>query len=165
MATATSPAGWVTGPRSLMAPVEQARRMLGTVIDPLPAYALGRGLKTLPIRIAQHNRNARAVMAFLKADRRVSQVLYPGLESHPDHAIAAAQMTGFGGMVCFDLGGRQDRAEAVFDRLKVIQRAASLGGVKSLISPPVLTSQWGHGAAHFRPLSEPFMFLLLVRAT
>ena len=142
--------GVVTGPRSLVAPVEQARRLLGTVIDPMPAYALGRGLKTLPIRIAQHNRNARAVAVFLEADRRVSQVLYPGLESHPDHAIAAAQMTGFGGMVCFDLGGRQERAEAVFDRLKVIQRAASLGGVESLISLPVLTSQWGHSAEQLK---------------
>ncbi len=136
--------GVVTGPRSLLAPVERARRLIGTVMDPLPAYALGRGLKTLPVRIALHNQNARTVAEFLEGDSRVSQVLYPGLSSHPDHLIAAAQMSGFGGMVCFDVGGRQDRAEAVFDRLKVIQRAASLGGVESLISLPVLTSQWGH---------------------
>ncbi len=136
--------GVVTGPKSLLAPVERARRLIGTVMDPLPAYALGRGLKTLPVRIALHNKNARAVAEFLEGDSRVSQVLYPGLSSHPDHVIAAAQMSGFGGMVCFDVGGRQARAEAVFDRLKVIQRAASLGGVESLISLPVLTSQWGH---------------------
>jgi cystathionine beta-lyase/cystathionine gamma-synthase len=74
----------------------------------------------------------------------VSQVLYPGLPSHPDHDIARRQMTGFGGMICFDLGGRYDRAERLYDRLKVIKRAASLGGVESLISMPVLTSQWGH---------------------
>jgi cystathionine gamma-synthase/methionine-gamma-lyase len=136
--------GVLAGPRVLVDPVEKARRLLGTVIDPLPAYSLGRGLKTLPIRIARHNANAQAVAEFLAGHRRVSQVLYPGLPSHPDHAIACQQMTGFGGVVCFDLAGRQDRAEAVFDRLRVIKRAASLGGAESIISLPVLTSQWGH---------------------
>jgi cystathionine beta-lyase/cystathionine gamma-synthase len=118
--------------------------MVGTVMDPHPAYALGRGLKTLPLRVARHNANAQTVAEFLAKDRRVSQVYYPGLPSHPDHAIARRQMTGFGGMVCFDLDGRYDRAEQVYNRLNVIKRAASLGGVESLISMPVLTSQWGH---------------------
>jgi len=136
--------GVVTGPRALVAPIEKARRMVGTVMDPYPAYALGRGLKTLPLRVARHNANARAVADFLAQDRRVTEVYYPGLPSHPDHEIAKRQMTGFGGMVCFDLDGKYDRAARVYDRLKVIKRAASLGGVESLISMPVLTSQWGH---------------------
>jgi cystathionine beta-lyase/cystathionine gamma-synthase len=136
--------GVVTGSAALLAPIEKARRMVGTVMDPHPAYALGRGLKTLPLRVARHNANAQAVAEFLSKDRRVSQVYYPGLPSHPDHGIAKRQMTGFGGMVCFDLDGRYDRAEQVYDRLNVIKRAASLGGVESLISLPVLTSQWGH---------------------
>ncbi|HEY6894717.1 MAG TPA: aminotransferase class I/II-fold pyridoxal phosphate-dependent enzyme [Rhodanobacteraceae bacterium] len=136
--------GMVAGPSSLIAPIEKTRRMVGTVMDPQPAYALGRGLKTLPLRVARHNANAQAVAEFLDRDRRVTQVYYPGLASHPDHAIAARQMTGFGGMVCFDLGGDYDRAARVYDRLQVIKRAASLGGVESLISMPVLTSQWGH---------------------
>jgi cystathionine beta-lyase/cystathionine gamma-synthase len=136
--------GTVAGPKALLEPIEKARRLLGTVMDPYPAYALGRGLKTLPLRIARHNENARTVADFLAADRRVSTVFYPGLASHPDHAIAAAQMSGFGGMICFDLGGDYGRAERLYDRLQVIQRAASLGGVESLISMPVLTSQWGH---------------------
>jgi cystathionine beta-lyase/cystathionine gamma-synthase len=136
--------GVVTGPAALVAPIEKVRRMVGTVIDPHPAYALGRGLKTLPLRIARHNENAAAVAAFLLNDRRVSSVYYPGLPSHPDHAIATRQMTGFGGMVCFDLDGQYDRAAKLYDSLKVIKRAASLGGVESLISMPVLTSQWGH---------------------
>ena len=80
----------------------------------------------------------------------MSCVYYPGLPSHPDHAIAKAQMTGFGGMVCFDLNGSYERAAAVYDRLKIIKRAASLGGVESLISMPVLTSQWGHTDAQLR---------------
>jgi cystathionine beta-lyase/cystathionine gamma-synthase len=136
--------GMVSGSKALLAPIEKARRQVGTVMDPHPAYALGRGLKTLPLRIAQHNANARAVADFLAADRRVSQVYYPGLPSHPDHEIARKQMTGFGGMVTFDLDGRFDRAERVYDRLRIVKRAASLGGIESLISMPVITSQWGH---------------------
>jgi cystathionine beta-lyase/cystathionine gamma-synthase len=142
--------GVVTGSSALLAPIEKARRMVGTVMDPHPAYALGRGLKTLPLRVARHNTSAQAVAEFLAKDRRVSQVYYPGLPSHPDHEIAKRQMTGFGGMVCFDLEGKYDRAARVYDRLKVVKRAASLGGVESLISMPVLTSQWGHTDAQLR---------------
>ncbi|HVC20811.1 MAG TPA: aminotransferase class I/II-fold pyridoxal phosphate-dependent enzyme [Vicinamibacterales bacterium] len=136
--------GAVAGPKALVGRVEQTRRLLGTVMDPQPAYALARGLKTVAVRVARHNENARVVADFLAQDRRVSVVYYPGLPTHPDHAIAAAQMTGFGGMVCFDVGGRLDRAERVFDRLQLFKRATSLGGVESLVSLPVLTSQWGY---------------------
>jgi len=142
--------GMVSGSKKLLAPIEKARRLVGTVMDPQPAFSLGRGLKTLPLRVAQHNANARAVADFLAADRRVSQVYYPGLPSHPDHEIARRQMAGFGGMVCFDLDGRYDRAERFYDRLKIVKRAASLGGIESLISMPVLTSQWGHTEEQLR---------------
>ena len=142
--------GCVSGRSSVLAPVAKARRQVGTVMDPYPAYAVGRGLKTLPLRIARHNATAQAVAEWLAQDRRVSDVYYPGLTSHPDHAIAARQMTGFGGMVCFDLAGRYDRAASLYDRFKLIKRAASLGGVESLVSMPVLTSQWGHTDAQLR---------------
>ena len=142
--------GVVAGPRALIEPVEATRRLLGTILDPLPAYALGRGLKTLPLRVARHNVTAQTVAEFLERDARVSQVYYPGLPSHPDHEVARRQMSGFGGMVCFDLGGDYARAERVYDRLTVIRRAASLGGVESLVSMPVLTSQWGHSDAQLR---------------
>ena len=99
---------------------------------------------------ASANANALTVATFLSDDRRVSRVYYPGLPSHPDHAIARRQMSGYGGMVCFDLDGRYDRAERVYDRLQVIKRAASLGGIESLISMPVLTSQWGHSDDQLR---------------
>ena len=142
--------GVVTGPKALVAPIEKARRLLGTVMDPHPAYALGRGLKTLPLRAERHNTNAMAVSGFLAGDRRVSQVYYPGLPAHPDHEIAKRQMLGYGGMVCFDLDGRYDRAERVYNRLRIVKRAASLGGIESLVSMPVLTSQWGHSDEQLR---------------
>ena len=94
--------GALSGSRALLAPMSKMRRLLGGVMDPLPAYALARGMKTMPLRVAQHNANAMAVATFLEGHRRVERVYYPGLASHPDHAIAARQMSGFGGMVTID---------------------------------------------------------------
>lgn len=143
-------AGAIAGPRRLVEKIGKIRRLLGTVLDPQPAFALGRGLKTLPLRIARHNSNAQAIARFLDSDRRVTQVYYPGLESHPDYAIARAQMTGFGGMVCFDVGGDYAKACRVFDRLRLVKRAASLGGVESIVSLPVLTSHYGYSDEELR---------------
>jgi cystathionine beta-lyase/cystathionine gamma-synthase len=137
-------AGALAGSGALMKDVEKARKMFGTILDPQAAYAIGRGLKTLSVRMERHNASGLTVARWLEKDKRVETVFYPGLESHPDHALAKKQMTGFGGMVCVDLGGGEQRAERFFDRLKVFRRAASLGGVESLCSLPVLTSQWGH---------------------
>ena len=136
--------GVLSGRRELIYAVGMARRKLGGVMDPQAAYALGRGLKTLPLRIARHNANAAVVAAAMEGHSAVEQVYYPGLPSHPDHEIAKKQMTGFGGMVCIDLKGGQAAAYSAFDRLQVIKRAASLGGAESLCSLPILTSQWGH---------------------
>ncbi len=137
-------AGVLAGSAAQIEQILKARKLVGAVLDPYAAYALGRGLKTLPVRVQRHNANAMAVAEWLDRTGRVEKVYYPGLPSHPDHAIAARQMRGFGGMVCVDLGGGYARAAAFFDRLKVFKRAASLGGVESLCSLPVLTSQWGH---------------------
>ena len=136
--------GVLSGRRELIEPLRMARRKLGGVLDPQAAYALGRGLKTLPIRVARHNVSAMVVARALEGRPGVKRVYYPGLESHPDHAVAKKQMTGFGGMVCIDLEGGQRAAYRAFDRLQVVKRAASLGGTESLCSLPILTSQWGH---------------------
>jgi cystathionine beta-lyase/cystathionine gamma-synthase len=143
-------AGLVAGPAALIARIEKTRRLVGTILDPQPAYALGRGLKTVVLRVAQQNASAQAIAEHLARDPRVSDVCYPGLPQHPDHAIARAQMRGFGGMVTFDLGGSYERAARAFDRLRVVQRAASLGGVESICSLPVLTSQYGHSDDQLR---------------
>ena len=135
--------GVLSGRRELMDPIARTRRLLGGVLDPQPAYELGRGLKTLALRVAQHNANASAVAGFLATHKAVARVYYPGLTSHPDHEIARKQMSGFGGMVCFELPGGYDAVCAFYDRLQVIRRAASFGGVESVVSVPVLTSQYG----------------------
>ena len=136
-------AGAIAGRGDLITSIGLARRLVGTVLAPQAAYALGRGLKTLSVRIERHNANALKVANFLELDRRVARVYYPGLTSHPDHEIASRQMHGFGGIVCLDLDGGLQRASAFFDRLKVFARAVSLGGVESLCSLPVLTSHYG----------------------
>jgi cystathionine beta-lyase/cystathionine gamma-synthase len=143
-------AGGLAGSAKLLEPIAMARRMLGTVLDPQPAYALARGMKTLTIRVERHNANASAVATWLASEKRVSTVYYPGLPEHPDHDIARKQMKGFGGMLCVDVGGGYERVARFFDRLKVFNRAASLGGVESLCSIPVLTSQWGHSEEELR---------------
>ena len=135
--------GVLSGSKRLLEPISKTRRLLGGVMDPQPAYALSRGLKTLPLRVARHNANAMAVAQALDGHPSVERVYYPGLPSHPDHAIAKRQMCGFGGMVCIDVKGGQPGAYKAFDRLTVIKRAASLGGVESLCSLPILTSQYG----------------------
>jgi cystathionine gamma-synthase len=137
-------AGVVSGGHDLVERVNLARRKLGGVLDPQAAYALGRALKTLPIRVARHNANAMAVATAIEAHPRVTRVFYPGLTSHPDHAIAARQMSGFGGMVCAEVAGGEAGACRTFDRLELIKRAASLGGTESVCSLPFLTSHWGH---------------------
>jgi cystathionine beta-lyase/cystathionine gamma-synthase len=137
-------AGALAGPKDLIEKMLKARKLVGAILDPYPAYALGRGLKTLAVRVERQNASALALARQLEQRGRVERVYYPGLESHPDHAIAKRQMSGFGGMVCLDLGGGYDRAARFFDRLQIVKRAASLGGVESLCSLPVLTSQWGH---------------------
>lgn len=137
-------AGVVTASHAMLAPIEQVRRLTGGVLDPRASAALGRGLKTLTLRVAQQNATALAVAQALQDDPRVVRVWYPGLPDHPDHALASRQMSGFGGMVCLDLGDDLSRAARCYDRLRVFRRATSLGGVESLASLPVLTSHAAH---------------------
>jgi cystathionine beta-lyase/cystathionine gamma-synthase len=135
--------GALVGGRELIERLHEARKMFGGVLEPASAYALGRGLKTLGVRMARHNESAMTIARRFASDPRVRSVSYPGLPSHPDHAIATAQMRGFGGMICLDLAGGYTAACRAFDRLTVFQRAASLGGVESLCSLPVMTSHYG----------------------
>jgi cystathionine beta-lyase/cystathionine gamma-synthase len=116
------------------------RRNLGAVLDPHAAYLLGRGMKTLAVRVERHCGNAWALAQACEDLRGVAAVHYPGLPSHPDHKTARRMLGGgFGGMVTLDLGSKA-KAQRFRRRLKVITPAASLGGVESLCSLPLETS-------------------------
>jgi cystathionine beta-lyase/cystathionine gamma-synthase len=108
----------------------------GAVPGPLDCWLVLRGLKTLAVRMRQHEANARAVARFLAGHPRIVQVLYPGLESHPGHTLAARQMAGFGGMISAEVVGGQEAAHRVLSRTRLFTLAESLGGVESLIEHP-----------------------------
>ena len=136
--------GAVVGSSENLARVYETRKFVGGVADPHAAFLINRGLKTLAIRVARQNASALQVAEFLKDHPRVTRVFYPGLPDSPDYPTAQKQMTGFGGMVCLEVEGNLDRAIKVIDSFKNIINATSLGGVESMASLPVLTSQYGH---------------------
>jgi cystathionine beta-lyase/cystathionine gamma-synthase len=107
----------------------------GAILGPFDAWLVLRGTKTLPVRMAQHNANGLALAEFLESHPKVKRVLYPGLASHPQHALARRQMRGFGGMLAFDLGSFEE-ARRVCNRVRLMALAESLGGVETLISHP-----------------------------
>jgi cystathionine gamma-lyase/cystathionine beta-lyase/cystathionine gamma-lyase/homocysteine desulfhydrase len=107
----------------------------GAILSPFDSWLVLRGTKTLTLRMAQHNANGLALARFLESHPAVTRVLYPGLESHPQHALAKKQMHGFGGMLSFDVG-TFEAARRVMNRVKLMALAESLGGVETLISHP-----------------------------
>jgi cystathionine gamma-synthase len=135
-------AGVVVGEAGLIASLRQALGVLGGVADPHTAALLTRGLKTLALRVQRQNENGQAVAAFLDAHPRVQRVWYPGLASHPDHAVARSQMLGYGGVVSFEVAGGLDDTSRVIDALTIPIIAASLGGVETLVEQPALMSYY-----------------------
>ncbi len=133
-------AGVVAGPASLLRRIDATHRALGSVLDPFAAFLLTRGLRTLGVRMARHNENARAVREAIEGHRNVRKVFFPGSASPEAEAIAARQMTGRGGMVSIEVRGGLGGAERFLRRLQLIQVAPSLGGAESLVSLPVQTS-------------------------
>ena len=109
---------------------------MGAVAGPFDAFLTHRGLKTLGVRMDRHCDNAERIVEFLAGHPSVSQVIYPGLEEHPGHAVAARQMKRFGGMVSFRVTGGEAQALAVCDKAEVFTLGESLGGVESLIEHP-----------------------------
>jgi cystathionine beta-lyase/cystathionine gamma-synthase len=107
----------------------------GAILSPFDSFLVLRGTKTLTVRMAQHNANGLALAEFLSTHPKVTQVLYPGLPSHPQHDLAKRQMRGFGGMLAFDLG-TFEAARRVCNRVRLMSLAESLGGVETLISHP-----------------------------
>ncbi len=120
--------------------VKSCLKVLGGIMDPHAAYLLLRGIKTLGVRVEQHNRSALAVARTFEGHPRVRGVFYPMLESHPQHELARQQMRGGGGVVSLELDGNLDTAKRFVNALKLFRIAPSLGGVESLVSIPCLTS-------------------------
>jgi methionine-gamma-lyase len=135
-------AGAVAGSRERVGKVREMMIALGGSMDPDPAYLLIRGLKTLEIRVRRQCESAMAVAQFLERHPKIQRVHYPGLPSHPHHLLAKQQMTGFGGMLAFDMKGELPAARRFCDKSKIFLLAASLGGVESLIVLPIYTSHF-----------------------
>ena len=108
---------------------------IGAILSPFDSFLVLRGTKTLAVRMEAHDKNGRAVAAFLDEHPKVRQVYYPGLQSHPQHELARIQQKGFGGMVAFETGSLES-AKKVLENVKICTLAESLGGVESLISHP-----------------------------
>ncbi len=128
-------AGAVLGRTDLTTPLRQMQALLGNIVAPQTAYLILRGIKTLALRVERQNASGLAVARFLAEHPKVRQVWYPGLKTHPDHAVAVRTMKGFGGVVSFEVEGDAALAHRFIDALQIPTIGPSLGGVESMVSP------------------------------
>lgn len=136
-------AGAVVGRKDFIDRVRQMSVMIGTTLDPAAAYLLSRGMKTLDVRVRRSCENALLVAQALRQHAKVQRVFYPGLENDPSHELAKRQMKGFGGVVAIDIKGGEKEVGKLFDALRLVRPAPSLGGVESLASYPLYSSHAG----------------------
>jgi len=132
--------GVLAGKADLVRKVFEFREINGASLQADPAYLIARGMKTLELRIERQNASAQRIAEYLQGHARVSEVYYPGLKTHKDHAIARRQMQGFGGILSFSLDGGYDLVKKFLPSLKLVHLAASLGSVSTLAGPPRTTS-------------------------
>jgi cystathionine gamma-synthase len=132
--------GIVCGPKDLVSRIYHFREINGACLEPMSAYLLLRGMKTLHLRIRQQNTSALQIAQFLAAHPRVAKVFYPGLATHENHDIARRQMSGFGGVLSFALHGGFDTVRSFLPRLRYANLAANLGAVETVAGPPATTS-------------------------
>ena len=135
-------AGAVLGRKELVDQVRKMHKAFGGVIDPHCCYLLLRGMKTFAIRVKTQNESAMNIAQALEKHPKIKSVYYPGLESHPHHHIAKEQMSGFGGVVTFEIKGTLESAKSFLDQLKLCYIAPSLGGVETLITHPATVSYY-----------------------
>lgn len=134
-------AGVVVGRAELVETIWNTALNVGAVLGPIDAWLVTRGIRTLDLRVGRHNATAVAIAEHLREHPAVNAVHYPGLPSHPSHAVAARQMTGFGGVLSIELRGDREAAARTIERLELFQLSASLGSVESLVVHPA--SMWG----------------------
>jgi cystathionine beta-lyase/cystathionine gamma-synthase len=132
--------GVVLGTAPYVEEVRQKMMVWGQAPDPFACWLLERGLKTLDVRVQRQNANAMELATWLTGQTTVSRVHYAGLPDSPDHEVAKNQMSGFGGMLAFELSGGGLAAERLLKRLTLIRHAPSLGGVDTIVSEPRFTS-------------------------
>jgi cystathionine gamma-synthase len=132
--------GAVCGRADLVARIFHFREINGASLDPMAAYLILRGMKTLHLRVNRQNENALRIARFLAAHPFVEKVLYPGLESHKNHSVAARQMRGFGGVLSFAPKGGFEAVRAFLPHLRFAHAAANLGSVETIVGPPATTS-------------------------
>lgn len=146
-------AGAVAGPASVVDEVRDRMKSFGASLDPHATWLLERGMKTLAVRVERQNATALALARWLEDSvEGLKRVIYPGLPSHPDHALASGVMDGFGGMLSVVVQGGDRRARKVMERFRLIRVAPSLGGVESLASMPRHTSHADTSAEERRAL-------------
>jgi cystathionine gamma-synthase len=132
--------GVVCGRKDLVDRIYHFREINGACLEPMSAYLLLRGMKTLHLRVRQQNENALQISQFLEAHPRVEKVFYPGLKTHENHEIACRQMAGFGGVLSFALHGGFEAVKSFLPRLRYANLAANLGAVETVAGPPATTS-------------------------
>lgn len=132
--------GVLAGKKELVQKVFQFREINGASLQADPAYLIARGMKTLELRVERQNASALKIAQYLNSHSKVSNVFYPGLETHTGHLIAKQQMRGFGGVLSFSLNGNYDMVKKFLPKLKLVHLAASLGSVGTLAGPPRTTS-------------------------
>ncbi|MEY4616557.1 MAG: hypothetical protein RJB66_1517 [Pseudomonadota bacterium] len=128
----------VTNKKEIAERIAFLSNSMGSIQGPFDAFLSLRSLKTLPIRMKAHEKNAIEVAKFLESHPKIQWVRYPGLPSHPQHALAKKQMSGFGGMITFALKGGIEQSRTLLENVKIFALAESLGGVESLIEHPAI---------------------------
>lgn len=134
--------GCISGSQKLVSAIRTMHHVLGGTLNPDAAYQFIRGMKTLHLRVQQQNTTALRMAEVLEAHPKVTRVYYPGLASHPEHELAKRQMTGFGGVVSFEIDGDLLTTAKFADSLKIPYIAPSFGGVESIVDQPAIMSYW-----------------------
>ena len=152
-------AGAVAGSNSVVEEVTRLMKLWGSSLDPHSAWLIDRGMRTLSVRMERHNLNGMALATWASAHPAIARVHYPGLASHPDHALAKRLLGGYGGMLGLELAGGSAATEHMLGRLQLIAHAPSLAGVESLVSEPRLTSHRALGPEGRAAMGIPDGFL------
>jgi cystathionine beta-lyase/cystathionine gamma-synthase len=143
-------AGAIVGSRDFIEKVRHIAVAVGGTLDPAAAYLLSRGIRTLDLRVRTSCDNAMRLARALSGHPKVARVYYPGLENDSAHELAKSQMSGFGGVVAIDIVGGESEVEKVYDALRLVRTAPSLGGVETLVSYPMYSSHAGFSAEQLR---------------